>query len=66
MGKDFFARQKMSFVLFSRDCRQAPAQVRLLHRSSRTHQVPLRVQQAYEVTILMIKHREPEVILKEK
>ena len=63
MGKDFFARRKMSFVLLSRDCRQAPAQVRLLRRSSRTHQVPLRVQQAYEVTILMIKHREAEAIL---
>ena len=53
----------MSFLLLSQDCRQARAQVRLLHRFRRTHRVPLRVQQDYEVTILSVKRRETEAIL---
>ena len=43
-GKGFYARRKMSCFLLSRDCRQAPAQVRLLHRFRKTPQQPLRVQ----------------------
>ena len=39
---------KISSPLLSQYYRQAPAQVRLLHRSRRTHRVPLRVQQDYE------------------
>ena len=50
----------MSFLLLSQDCVQAKAQVRLPHRSRRTHRVPLRVQQDYEVTILTLTHRETE------
>ena len=55
--------QKTSFLLLSQDCLQAQARVRLLHRSRRAHRVPLRVQQDYEVTILMTKHRETGVVL---
>ena len=65
MGKGFCARQNMSFLLLSQDCRQARAHVRLLHRSRRTDRVPLRVQQHYEVTILTLGHRETEAILPE-
>ena len=63
MGKEFFAKQKISFLLLSQDCLQAQARVRLPHRSRGTHRVPLRVQQDHEVTKLMIKHRETEAIL---
>ena len=63
MGKEFFARQKISVLLLSQDCLQAQARVRLLHRYRRTHPVPLRVQQDYGVTILTLKHREIEAIL---
>ena len=38
-------------------------QVRLLHRSRRTHRVPLRVQKVYEVTILIIKRRETDAMI---
>ena len=63
MGNGFCATRKISFLLLSQDCLQARAQVRLLHRSRRTHRVPLRVQQNFEVTILTIKRRETEAIL---
>ena len=63
MGKGFCATRKMSFLLLSQDCLQAPAQVRLLHRSRRTNRVPFRVQQNFEVTILTLKRRETETIL---
>ena len=45
----FYARRTISCLLLSRDCRQAPAQARLLHRWRRIHQVR-RIQQIYEVT----------------
>ena len=63
MGREFCARHKSSFLLLSQDCLQAQARVRLLHRSRRTHRVPLRVQQDCEVTALTLKHRETEAIL---
>ena len=37
MGRRFNARMKISCLLLSLDCHQVPAQVRLLHRSRRTH-----------------------------
>ena len=60
MGKQFCARRKNSFLLFSQDCHQARAQARLLHRNRRTHRVW--VQQDYEVTIRTLKRRETEAI----
>ena len=66
MGIEFCARQKTSFLLFSRDCRQARARVRLLHRSRRTYRVPLQVQQDYEVTKPTRRHRETNAKKKKK
>ena len=48
--RKFWAILKMSILLFSKDCHQARALVRLPHRQRRTHRVPFRVQQDYEVT----------------
>ena len=58
--KGFHARRKMSCLLLSQDCGQAPAQVRLLHRFRKTHQVPFRVQHVHEVTNM---RRETDAIL---
>ena len=63
MGNEFCAIRKTSFLLLYQDCHQAPAQVRLQHRSRSTHRELLRVQQDYEVTTLTLKHRETEAIL---
>ena len=49
MGRNFYTRRQISYLLLSRDCRQTQVQVRLLHRYRRIHQV-LRVQQVFEVT----------------
>ena len=65
MRTEFCARQKISFLLLSQDCTRAHARVRLLHRSCRTHRVPLRAQHHCEVTILTFKHRETEAILQQ-
>ena len=62
-GKEPRATRKISFLLFSQDCLQARAQVRLPHRYRRTHRMPLGVQQHYEVTIPTLKHRKTEAIL---
>ena len=59
-GKIFL--RKISFVLLSQDSRQPPSPGRHPHRHRRTHRVPLRVQQDYEVTTLTLKHRETEAI----
>ena len=66
MGIEFCARHKTSFLLFSQDCRQARARVRLLHRSRRTYRVPLQVQQDYEVTKATLRHRETNATKKKK
>ena len=59
-GKTILCNKEKSFLLFSQDCHQARAQVRLAHRNRRTHRVW--VQQDYEVTIRTLKRRETEAI----
>ena len=65
MGKHFCASRKSSFPLLSQDCRQAPAHVRLLHPSPKTHRVPVWVQQDYEVTKLINKRWETDVMIQQ-
>ena len=60
LGRDRWRDLPVSCLLWSRDCRQVPAQVRLLHRSRRTHQERLRVQQVDDVTILTNKTRSSQ------
>ena len=50
-GRRSYARRKISYLLWSLDCRQILLPVRPLHRYRRTRQVHLQVQQQSEVTI---------------
>ena len=63
MGKYFCASRKSSFPLLSQNCRQAPAQVRLLRPSPKKHRVPVWVQQDYEVTKLILKRWETDAMI---
>ena len=55
MGRTYFARRKVSFLLLFQDCLQAQARVCVRHRSRRTHRGPLR-------TILTNKRGETDAI----
>ena len=55
MGRNSYAKRKISYLLLFLDCRQVLVPARLLNRYRRTHQVLLRVQQQSEVTS---RHRE--------